>query len=113
MKLYRTLIPTWTKETGDTTKEAITPEYLTSYSLYDHEETGKRFLFAIGGKPENGFSSNWDLYIDDRGTIYSIAREGSTAHGTYYGDKNHIKRLIREGHFSDTLTEYGQSSMSA
>lgn len=110
---YKTLIPIWTKETGDTTKDAITADILNIYSLYSREEThaAPLVLFAIGGKRENGFSDNWDIYADKNGTLYSIPRNGSGCSGTYFGDVNHIKSLMRKGHFSDTLTLYGLKMM--
>ena len=113
MKTYKTNIPRWTIERGDYNTPTETPETLTEYSLYNRIEKAETplILFAIGGKPDEGFSHNWDLYISNKGTIYSIPRKGSGACGTYYGDINHIKNLMRRGIFSDTLTPYGESLM--
>lgn len=110
---YKTLIPTWTKETGDSNKEARTADILNKYSIYGREEShaSPLVLFAIGGKREEGFSDNWDIYADKNGTLYSIPRNGSGCSGTYFGDVNHIKNLMRKGHFSDTLTIYGLKMM--
>ena len=89
------------------------PGILPEYSLYGHIEThaAPLVLFAIGGKQENGYSDNFDIYADKNGTLYSIPRPGSGCCGTYYGDRQHIKKLIRQNTFSYTLTTYGEKVM--
>lgn len=53
---------------------------------------------------------NWTLFGNpDTGIIYSIARPGQGASSSYFGKADHVKNLIREGHFSDTLTEAGKA----
>ena len=110
----KTFYTSYSRERGEYEQETETAETLTGYKsccgLY-FEIPLK--LFAIGGKPENNFSDNWDIYADEKGTLYSIARPGSGCGCTFFGDKNHIKNLIRQGHFSDTLTEYGKQLMNA
>lgn len=110
MKAYTTTIPTWSESRGEYKKPATTPEILNRYLLYGHEEThaAPLVLFAIGGKPEDNYCSNWDIYADSKGTLYSIARPGSGASGSYFGDAAHVKRLMKQGYFSDTLTAYGE-----
>ena len=110
---YKTLIPTWTIETGDSTKDATTADILYKYSFYGREEThaAPLVLFAIGGKKADGFTSNFDIYADNKGTLYSIPRKGSGCRGTYFGDVNHIRHLMRQGYFSGTLTLYGLKMM--
>lgn len=69
-------------------------------------------LFAIGGNITNDFSTNWDIYANDHGTLYSIARPGTGCKNSYFGDVNHIRHLMRSGYWHDTLTSYGFSLMS-
>lgn len=58
--------------------------------------------------------SNWTLFGNPAtGIIYSVARPGQGASSSYFGKADHVKRLIREGHFSDTLTEAGQAFIYA
>lgn len=113
MKIYKTNIPCWSKERGDYDKPAETPEKLYSYSFYNHQETTEKplILFAIGGNEKDNYSSNFDYYMKEDGTIYSIPRKESGCRGTYFGDVNHIKRLIRQGHFHNTFTTYGANKM--
>lgn len=95
---YNTLIPSYDIEKKqEYNKPCTTPDTLNGMKL-----------FAIGGNLKDGFCSNWDLYIDDSGTIHSIARTGSTAKNSYFGDTRHIKSLIRQGYWNnDTLTAIG------
>lgn len=115
MKMYTVSFTKWRRDIGEYKEAVSIPESLESYSLYGHTETyaAPLILFAIGGSEKDGFCDNWDLYIDKKGTIYSIARPGSGADGTLFGDIQYIKHLIRMGGFSDTLTEYGRAKMSA
>ena len=42
-------------------------------------------------------TSNWDLFLDDNGkTIWSMSKDGNKSGNSYFGDKNHIIRLIRQ-----------------
>lgn len=107
-------IPHYSKERGEYQTEYRPAATLTTYRLYEHTETpaAPRVLFAIGGTEEDGFSSNWDIYADPTtGTLYSIARPESGAGGTYFGHCDHVRNLMRQGSFSDTLTEYGKELM--
>lgn len=53
---------------------------------------------------------NWTLFGNpETGIIYSIARPGQGASSSYFGKADHVKNLIRDGFFSDTLTEAGQA----
>lgn len=110
MKTYFT---TWSKERCEHEQETETAETLNSYILYNSHYDGKLTLFAIGGKKENRFCDNWDIYADEKGVLYSIARPGTGCGSTFFGDKNHIKNLMKQGYFSDTLTEYGKKIMNA
>lgn len=110
MKTYFT---SFNRERGEFEQETETAETLNGYILYNSHCDGVLTLFAIGGKPENNFSHNWDIYADEKGRLYSIARPGTRCGSTIFGDKNHVKNLIREGCFSDTLTEYGKQLMNA
>ena len=38
-------------------------------------------------------SSNWNLYLDDRGWIWYIAKEGSGCKSGYWGNARHYKRM--------------------
>lgn len=81
------------------------PEILKKYELYGHIESGHTLrLFAIG-------NANWDYYADEKGTLYSIAKPGSKADGTYFGDCAHIRYLQRTTGFNATFTEYGKRLM--
>lgn len=113
MKTYRTTAPAWDKTRGEYQKPTETPEELKTYSFYDRIETRENplKLFAIGGRIKDNFCHNWDIYADERGTLYSIARNGSGAGSTYFGDISHIKRLMKQGHFHGTLTPYGFKMM--
>lgn len=111
MKYHIVSIPLWSREKGDYTARVTVPEELTHSALYNHTEAGKRVLFAIGGTAENGFCDNWDIYADEKGTLYSIARYGTTCESTFFGDVRHVRRLINQGHFHDTLTAYGRRLM--
>lgn len=111
MKEYKVNIPSYSTTRGEYEKPATIPEELETFSFYNRTEHGRRILFAIGGTEKDNFCSNWDIYADERGTLYSIARPGSGAQSSYFGDVNHVKNLIRAGHFWHTLTEYGRRLM--
>ena len=54
-------------------------------------------------------NSNWDTYINSKGLALSIAKKPSCK-STFFGDINHIKRLISKGYFNgdlDHFTNYG------
>ena len=110
----KTHFTSWNATRGEYEQETETAETLKGYQsscgLYFETELT---LFAIGGEEKGGYSSNWDIYADKKGTLYSIARPGSTAESTYFGDKHHIKNLIRQGYFHNTLTDYGRQIMEA
>ena len=59
--------------------------------------------------------SNWDYVVDwpwedtpEKAAIWYVARPGSGADNGYMGDLQHIRRLIRKGHFNCTLTPLGR-----
>ena len=65
-------------------------------------------LFATG--------SNWDLFaVMSHGKIhlYSIAKPGSGASNSYFGDIEHVKNLIRKGYWRDQLTDIGQDILKS
>ena len=111
--VYKTLFTTWSKERGEYEKETTTPDILSGYTSCNMFFAKPLRLFAIGGNKENNFCDNWDIYADNEGTLYSIARKGSGASNSYYGDCNHIRNLMRKGYFRDTLTAYGAELMNA
>lgn len=61
--------------------------------------------------------ANWDIYADDNGKLYSIGkaeRRGSDGANmdTWFGDRDHIRRLIDKGYFNDTPTDAGLELLS-
>lgn len=109
----KTYVTKWSRERGEYKQETETAETLKGYNSCGMFFETSLTLFAIGGKKENDFCDNWDIYANKEGTLYSIARPNSGCGNSYFGDKNHIKRLIKQGLFSDTLTEYGRQIMEA
>jgi len=41
--------------------------------------------------------SNWDLYQDKNGYLFAIAKPGSGAENSHFGNPDHLKRLTRRG----------------
>lgn len=112
---YATNIPCWDYKTGDYNRPYQTADVLTTGEygmLHTATEKNPLFLFAIGGNVNDDFSDNWDIYATKSGYLFSIARAGSTAGHSCFGTVDHIYRLMRQGHFSDTLTEYGKKLMN-
>ena len=62
-------------------------------------------LVAIGG-------ANWDLYASGNGKLVSIPKPGNDASASYYGDRAHVKKLIANGWFTSTLTDFGFEYLS-
>lgn len=56
-------------------------------------------------------TANWDLYADNQGRVFAIAKTGSGASSCYFGDRVHIRRLINRGIFDHIFTEYGLQFM--
>lgn len=58
--------------------------------------------------------ANWDIYSDENGSLWAIAKsECPGAADAYFGDKDHIKRLINEGSFSyKEVTDAGLELLS-
>ena len=53
-------------------------------------------------------NSNWDIWVNKRGFLWSIPKAGITGCSTsFFGDKRHIKQLISNGYFDETPTEVG------
>ena len=109
----KTHFTSWNATRGEYEQETETAETLKGYKSGNLFFNIPLILFAIGGKEKDGFSHNWDLYADEGGTLYSIARPNSTCDSTIFGDCRHVKSLIKQGYFSDTLTEYGRQLMNA
>ena len=85
------------------------PIRLTDFELYGKQRHVDEpiILFAVG-------SANWDIYADIYGTLYSIVKPDIRGcQGTYFGDINHVKHLMRQGYWSASLTEYGKKLMNA
>ena len=108
---YKTFVTSWSKDRGEYKQETTTADTLPGYTLCNIFFTTPLQLFAIGGNESNNFCDNWDLYADAKGHIYSIARPDSGASNSSFGDVRHIKNLMRQGYFSDTLTDYGKILM--
>lgn len=49
-------------------------------------------LYATGAA-----DSNWDLYQNEQGYLYAIARPGTGAEDSCWGHPSHLKRLDRLG----------------
>ena len=100
--LYKTLIPRY---------DVINSrEYNQPHTTPD--KIGNLTLFAIGGTLADSFCTNWDIYADEAGTLYSIAREPATGcKNSYFGDVHHIRHLMRCGHWNNTLTSHGFNLM--
>lgn len=114
MKFYNTNVTQWSKKRGEYEEPTQTPDEITTFNFYGRIETRKNplLLFAIGGRLKNNFSDNWDIYTDQKGTLYSIPRKcAGSCQGTYFGDVHHIKNLMRKGYFRDTLTPRGFEMM--
>lgn len=85
-----------------------TPNTLKDFELYGKQQHVDEpiILFAVG-------SANWDIYADTNGTLYSIVKPGiKGCQGTYFGDTNHVRQLIRRGYWNNNLTDYGKKLMS-
>lgn len=61
-------------------------------------------------------SSNFDYVVDypwndqpDKAAIWYIARPNSGCVSGYFGDLNHVKKLIRQGFFDGNLTPLGNA----
>lgn len=110
---YRGYIPRWSIDKGDYTTEVSIPDKLEGYASgnlwFDKELT----LFALGSDRENTYRSNWDIYVDNKNHLYSIARKGSGCGSTYFGTLSHIEYLLRQGTWHDELTELGKQIMKA
>lgn len=59
--------------------------------------------------------SNWDYVVDwpwedapEKAAIWYVSRPESGADSGYMGDLQHIRKLIRNGHFNCTLTPLGR-----
>jgi len=107
----KTHFTTYSPERGEHEQETETAEKLPGYISCNMVFEKELTLFAIGGTESDGFSDNWDIYADKEGTLYSIARPGTSCQNSYFGDCRHISRLMRQGYFRDTLTEYGRELM--
>lgn len=109
---YITHVTRWSKEKGEYMQENTTPDTLSGYFSCGMFFNTPLKLFAIGGNENDHFCDNWDIYADTKGYLYSIARQAAAdCKNSYFGDVKHIKRLMRQGYFSDTLTDYGKKLM--
>jgi len=86
---------------------------LETYELYGRQESyyAPLELFATS-------DGSWDIYYSAKadaspycGCLLSIAKPGSGGRGTYYGDLNHIRYLMRNGWWHDELTPLGKKLM--
>lgn len=107
----KTYVTRWSKDKGEYKQETTTAETLTGYTACGLWFEIDLLLFAIGGREEDQFCNNLDIYADKNGTLYSIARPMSGCGNSIFGDCDHIKYLIRKGYFHDTLTTYGRQMM--
>ena len=46
-------------------------------------------------------TANWDLYLTDTGALSSEPKLGTGAESSYFGDRDHIKRLMAAGYWSE------------
>lgn len=53
--------------------------------------------------------ANWDIYADENDSLYSIPKQDAcpSCQASCFGDKEHIRRLMSSGYFSDQPTEAG------
>lgn len=107
----KTYVTRWSKDRGEYKQETTTAETLTGYTACGMFFSVNLTLFAIGGREEDHFCNNWDIYADKNGTLYSISRPMSGCGNSIFGDCDHVKHLIRQGYFHDTLTTYGRQMM--
>lgn len=60
--------------------------------------------------------SNWNITYSERsGYFYAIAKPDRGAESSHFGRIGHIRMLVRQGHFKDSLanlTEYGRELLS-
>lgn len=57
-------------------------------------------------------TANWDIWANDEGKCIALAKLNSGASDSHFGDLNHIRRLIAQGYFDGTPTEYGLTLLS-
>lgn len=88
--------------------------------LNEYELNGKKQsyyapleLFATSDSPYG-----WDIYYSAKadadpytGCLFSIAKPGSGGVGTFFGDMNHIRYLMRNGWWSSEFTPLGRKLM--
>lgn len=82
-------------------------DFLCVYELYGHTEKQDLQLFGVG-------SSNWDYYSNKNGALYSIVKpekKKDGCQGSIFGDCNHVKHLLKQGHFEIILTAFGRGLM--
>jgi len=61
--------------------------------------------------------ANWDIYVDEKGALYSVAKpecrgENGYNMDTFFGDKHHIRRLMAKGYFTCKPTDAGLGILS-
>lgn len=71
--------------------------------------TNTKKLIFIGGQHDN-----WDLYADSNGKVWAVPKPTAcpSTKTCFYGDRNHLLRLMREGHDLGQATEAGLEFMS-
>lgn len=57
-------------------------------------------------------SANWDIYLGFDGNLWAVPKpEHPDCHETYFGNRDHIKKLMANGWFDDEPTEVGLALM--
>ena len=88
---------------------------LQTYELYGREESyyAPLELFATDDS-----AHGWDIYYSAKadadpytGCLLSIAKPGSGGEGTYFGDLNHVRYLMRNGWWHLEFTPLGRKLM--
>jgi len=90
-----------------------TTETLQTYELYGRQDSYFAPLQLVATT-----DSNWDIYYSAKadaspycGCLFSIAKPGSGAQGTTFGDFNHIRYLMRNGWWDGEFTPFGKKMM--
>lgn len=80
-------------------------KYKENHEKHKKMRVGKSLAF-IG-------TCNWDLWVCEDNKLHSIPKdENPDCKPSAFGDKNHIRRLMSQGYFSDKPTEAGLKLMN-
>lgn len=55
--------------------------------------------------------TNWDIFANEEGKLFSIAREGSGAENSHFGDKSHLLRLMNSKFFNFNNSEFTEAGL--